>query len=228
MDNNIDNNVDFGRWTTPKSWDEVTLGKFQEIERLYDGDGKPGIRDIIAVLCGKSADEVNSLPLEFLGRIMEDISFIEDRPADKEPTNKVDVGGETYSVHTENKLRVGEYVAVDTAMKADRHNYAAILAILCRKENEVYDSRFENEVLGERIRMWEQVPVTDVLEVVDFFLQLYVVSQSPTLLSSQAREAIELTRRNIGTLRQNGEISRRSMKSAMKELKRLEKSISSI
>jgi hypothetical protein len=154
--------------------------------------------------------------------------FLQEKPEEKKPTNSVEINGERYTIHTENKLKVGEYVGADTAMKGDKHNYAAILAILCRKDGELYDSKFENEVLEDRIRMWEGVPVTDVLPLIGFFFELYITLQMPTLLSSKAMEAIDLTRKDIETLHQNGEISRRYMKSQMKKLRKLEKSINSI
>ena len=50
----------------------------------------------------------------------------------------------------------------------------------------------------------------------------------PTLLSSKARELVDLTRKDIETLQKSGGISKRSMKSAMKKLKKLEKSINTI
>ena len=123
---------------------------------------------------------------------------------------------------------MGEYIAADTAMKGDKHNYAAFLAILCRKDGELYDSKFENEVLEDRIKLFEKQPVTNVLAIISFFLSLYVTLQMPTLLSSKVMEAIDLTRKDIETLQKNGAVSKRSMKSAMKKLKKLEKSISTI
>lgn len=123
---------------------------------------------------------------------------------------------------------MGEYVAADTALKGDKHNYAAILAVLCRKDGEIYDSKFENEVLEDRIKMWEGAAVTEILPLIGFFFELYITLQMPTLLSSKAMEAIDLMRRDIETLQRNGEISKRYMKSAMKKLKKLEKSINSI
>ena len=220
---------DFGEWRVPTCWEEVTLKQYQEIERYYEGKDKDfDVREVLHIFCDKSIDEINELPLEFLEEIMAHLLFLQTKPEEKKASNKVMVNGETYIIHTENKLKVGEYVATDTAMKGDKHNYAAILAILCRKDGEIYDSKFENEVLEDRIRMWEEVPVVDVLPLIGFFLQLYITSAMPTLLSSKAMEAIDLTRKDIETLHQNGEISRHYMKSQMKKLRKLEKSINSI
>lgn len=224
-----DNTIDYGSWTVPTSWEEITLKQYQEIERFYDDKDKNfDLREVIHIFCNRTIDEINALPAEFLETIMQHLAFLQTKPDDKEPRNWVDIKGERYTVHTENKLKVGEYIAADTAMKGDKHNYAAILAILCRKDGEVYDSRFENEVLEDRIKMWEEVPVVDVLPIVSFFLSVYVTLQMPSLLSSKVREALDLTRKDIETLQKNGAISKHSMKSAMKKLKRLEQSINII
>lgn len=221
--------IDYGMWYVPSKWDDIDLGTYQELERFYeDKDEKFDIRKVIHILCHKTEDEVNSLPIEFLENIMEKLLFLQEKPTEEEPRNWVDIDGERYTVHTENKLRTGEYIASDTVIKGDRHNYAALMAILCRKDGEIYDSRFENEVLEDRIKMWEKVSVVKVLPIVNFFLQLYIISMSPTLLSSKVVEAINLTRKDIETSATNGEISKRSMRSAMKKLKKLEKSINSI
>ena len=221
--------IDLGTISVPTSWNEITLKKYQLIEEYYsDKDKKFDVREIIHILIDRPIDYVNSLPIEFLEDIMDKLSFLQTQPEEKKPTNTVIVDGERYTVHTENKLKVGEYIAADTAIKGDKHNYAAILAILCRKDGEVYDSHFENEVLEERIKMWEQVPVVDVLAIISFFLSVYITLQMPFLLSSKVREAISLSVKDIESLQKSGAISKRSMKSAMKKLRKLEKSINTI
>lgn len=221
-----DNIIDLGNITVPTSWDDITLGQYQEIERYYENeDRKFDIRDVIHIMCSMKEDDINAMPIEFLDRILERMSFIETPPERKEPRNWVEIGGERYTVHTENKLRTGEYVAADTLIKSDSHNYAGLLAILCRKDGEAYDSRFENEILEERQVLFEGIPVTDALRIIDFFLTLWVASESPTLLYSRVSEALDHTQSSIETSQRNGEISRRSMKSLMRRLDKLRKSI---
>lgn len=221
--------IDYGEWTVPTSWNDVTLKTYHEIERYYEDKDKDfDLREVIHIITNHTIDEVNALPVEFLDSMMEKMAFLQESPSNEKPTNSVEIDGEVYTVHTENKLKVGEYIAADTAMKGDKHNYAAFLAILCRKDGEIYDSKFENEVLEDRIKMWEKQPVTKILPVVGFFLNLYITLQMPTLLSSKVMETIDLTRKDIKTLQKNGAVSKRSMKSAMKKLKKLEKSISTI
>ena len=223
------NIIDLGSVTVPTSWNDITLKTFQEIERYYaDTDKNFNVIDVLDILIDKDRDYIMSLPEEFLTHILEKLEFLQTKPEEKEPRNWVEIKGERYTVNTQNKLKVGEYVAADTAMKADKYNYAAILAILCRKDGEVYDSKFENEVLEDRIKMWESIPIMDVLPIVSFFLNLWLASQIPSRLSSSIREGIDLTRSNIESLAKNGEISRRSMKSLTKKLTKLEKYLDSI
>lgn len=228
MDKN-ENIIDLGVWNVPKSWDEVSLKQYQEIERYYDGKEENfDVRKVLHILTNHTEDEINMLPIDFLEKIMGSLTFLQEPIKEEEPRNWVEIDGERYTVHTENQLKTGEYIASDTALKGDKHNYAAILAILCRKEGELYDSKFEAEVLEDRIKLFEKQPITKILCIIGFFLQLYITSMTPTLLSSKIREAIDLTRSNIETFAKNGELSKRSMKSAMKKLRKLEKSINSI
>ena len=223
------NIIDLGSVTVPTSWNDITLKTFQEIERYYaDTDKNFNVIDVIDILIDKDRDYIMSLPEEFLTHILEKLEFLQTKPEEKEPRNWVEIKGERYTVNTQNKLKVGEYVAADTAMKADKYNYAAILAILCRKDGEVYDSKYENEVLEGRIKMFEDIQIMDVLPIVSFFLNLWLAYQIPSRLSSTIREGIDLTRNNIESSAKNGEISRRSMKSLTKKLTKLEKYLDSI
>lgn len=226
-ENNV---IDYGSITVPTKWEDVTLGMYSEIERYYsENDEKTfDIRNVLHIMIGKDIDFINSLPVEFLDDIMEKMSFLQTKVTEQEPTNTLTINGEKYVVNIQNKLKVGEYVAVDSIIKDDKHNYAAMLAILCRKEGELYDSKFENEILEDRVKMWEQQPITDVLRVISFFLQCYMISAIPTLLFLKIKEAIDHTRNSIETSHKNGETTRRSMKSAMKKLRKLEKSIKNI
>ena len=220
---------DFGEYKVPVRWEDITLKQYMEIERYYaDKEKKFDIRDVLHILTNKSLDEINELPMAFTEKILEKLSFLMDKPEEKEPSNKITINGEDYIINFQNKLKTGEYIAADTIIKDDPHNYAAILAILCRKDGEIYDSKFENEVIEDRIKLFEEQPVMNIFPLIAFFINCYMILEIPTLLSTEIREGINLMRRDIENSHQNGEISKRSMKSAMKKLKKLEKSINSI
>lgn len=227
MDN--ENVIDLGKWTTPKSWDELTLKQFQAIEKYYsDKDKKFDVREVLELFTDHSRDEIDQLPIDFVDKLLNELTWLHEAPTWGESTNNIEIDGEKYQVNVMEKLKTGEYIAVDTVLKSDKNNYAAIMAILCRKEGELFDSKFENEVLGDRIKMWEKVGVTKVMPIISFFFELWLVSQKNTQLYSMVEEAISLTRKDIENSHKDGALSKRSMKSAMKKLKKLEKSIKSI
>lgn len=225
-----DNIINLGTWNCPRSWKELTLKQYQEIERYYADktDEQVDVREIMHILFNKTQDEIDALPIDVFERLLQELKWLSDKPQFDEPRAYVYINDVRYTVNVVEKLKAGEYIAVDTAIKADRHNYAAILAILCRREGEIYDSKFENEVLPSRIEMFEQVPVVDVMPIVNFFLQLWMVSVQLSQLSSMAKEAIDLTRQNIENLSKNGVLQRLYMKWLRTKLRRLTKSINSI
>lgn len=223
---------DFGKWVVPNSWEDLTLGKFQELERLYEGEEdkerKFDVRDVLDLMTDRTKDEINELPVEFTDMLLRKMYWLHEQPQFGKPSNKITVDGETYTVHTENEMKFGEYVALDTAMKGDKHNYAAMLAILCRKEGEIFDARFENEVLPSRIEFWKNVSVMKVMPIVSFFLELSSMSLQVSQLSSQIQEGINHILKHIETSKQNGVFSALYTKWQMRKLRKLQKSIKNI
>ena len=217
---------DFGEWSIPTDWSQLTLKTYEDIERYYkDKDSEFNVVDVLDILTDKSRDEINELPAEFLETILTHLSFLATQPKIDEPSNKIVIDGETYAVNVMERLKVGEYVAVDTVLKGDPHNYAAILAILCRKQGEIYDSKFENEVLDDRIKLFEKQPVIKILPIINFFLNCWAISGTLTLLSSKVEEAINLTRNSLETSVKNGEHSKLWLKWQTRKLRKLQKSI---
>jgi hypothetical protein len=247
-------NVDFQEWKVPTSWDDITVEKFSELERFYEGkDEKFNPIDVLHILCDKTADEVMALPIDFVEKILGQMEFLQTVPtaptASKpsfvekilgqirflhtapkapKPSNSIEINGEKYTVHTERQIKTGEFVAVDTVLKADRHDYASIMAILCRKDGEEYDSKFENEILPDRIELFKKQPITKILPIVTFFLSIWAISIAPSQLSSLIKEELNNTAKNIETLRKDGRLSLLSTMRLRRKLKKLRKSISHI
>lgn len=217
---------DFKEWKVPTRWEDLTLKTYEDIERYYkDGDKEFNVIDVLDILTDKTRDEINELPAEFLEIILTHLSFLTTAPKVDEPSNKITINGETYAVNVMEKLKVGEYVAVDTILKNDRHDYASILAILCRKQGEVYDSKYEAEIFEDRKKMFEEQPVIKILPIVNFFLQLYATSEIPSLLSSKVENAIDHIQQNIATSDRIGVFKKYYLNWRMKKLRKSLKSI---
>lgn len=220
---------DFGEVKVPKDWSEVTLKKYQEIERYYEDKDKAfNVLDVLDILIDKDKDYIMSLPTEFLDTILAHLVFITLSPEVGEASNKIVVDGVEYKINVMEKLKLGEYVAVDTVLKADKHDYASILAILCRKEGEIYDSTYEAEVFDKRKEMFENQPVTKILPIVSFFLDLYITLETPSQLYTQVESAISHIQQTIDSSQKIGASKRLSLNWQMKKLRKSLKSIKRI
>ena len=215
--------IDLGVWNLPKSWDDVTLAKFSNLQRIK-GEGEAQIYDLLQALCDKTRDEVMQLPIEFVEKMLNRMDFIYTTPEIAAPTNKIEIDGETYQVNYLEKLKAGEYISFDTVIKSDQYNYAAMLAILCRKPDEIYDSKFEAEKFEDREKMFGNQPITKILPIINFFLNLYMVSEMPSHLYSQVEEAINLTRQDIENSPNLGRSRKFFLKWRVKKLQKLLKS----
>lgn len=221
MKDNEKDIIDYGEWTIPTSWDQITLDMFSDIERYYaDKDKQFDIREVLHILTGKSNDEINALPAEFLDSILEKLSFINTRPEEKEPKNEIIIDGEKYFINTMEKMKTGEYVSFDMALKNDKHDYSSFLAILCRKQGEAYDSKYEAELFEERKKMFGGVSITKVLPLISFFLTLWFVQGSHSQLYSLVEEAINHIQQSIDNSPKIGVFKRRSLNSQMKRLRK--------
>ena len=222
-ENNI---IDYGKWIVPTSWNQITLKQYQEIEKFYENTENKSfdVREVIHILCDKTIDEVNALPVEFLDDIMEKMSFLQTKVTEQEPRNWIDIDGEKYTINFMEKLKAGEYISADGVLKNDKHNYAAILAILCRKDGEVYDSKFEAEVFDDRVKMFEEQSIVKILPIVSFFFDLYIKSEIPSKLYTMVEEALDHIQQSIDNSQKIGGWKKLYMKWRITRLRKLLKS----
>ena len=217
---------DFGEWNVPTSWAEVTLGQVQALDAL--NESTPSLTKVVSVLSRKPLEEVEQLPLQFTNSIISKMDFIRERP-EIEPSVSCVIGGERYSVNVAEDMKLLEFVAVEDILKNDKNDVAGVLAVICRKAGEVYDSEFENKTFAERKKMFLNASCMAVLPVIGFFLLRWELSEnSSRRYSVMKEEAQNLIAKNISLLRRNGGgagyFTRRSWE---RKLKRLGKYIDS-
>ena len=227
MDN--ENVIDLGKWTVPTKWDDVTLEMFQKIEKYYsDKDKDFDVREVLDIFTNKSRDEIDQLPIDFTNKLMNELSFLKEQPQYGDASPKIEIDGEEYCINVMEKLKTGEYVAIDTILKNDPHDYISILAVLCRKNGEIYDSKFEAEVFEERQKLFAKQPIMKIMPLISFFLSLYIVRMTHSQLYSEVEEGLNLIQQNIDNSENLGVFKRRSLNSQMKKLRKLLKSNKSI
>lgn len=214
---------DYGEWVVPTKWEDVTLRQLvkMDAERALDN---PSLAGIIGILCNKSVSEVEQLPVEFVESIVGKMGFIREQP-DVSASCSCHIGDEVYSVNVKEKLKLGEWVAFNSLSTEDPDYSAKVLAIVCRKDGEVYDSKFENEVLPERVEMFLNAPCTEVLGVIAFFLNLFTVLETPSHLSSLKSAAESCIQTLLETTDKDGDGKPYFTNSQRKKLKKLAKYI---
>lgn len=221
-----DFNYSFGDWTIPTSWEGVTLEMYQKLEEIYEGENVD-IRDIIACLANKERKDVDELPTEFFEELLKSIAFIKEKPETPEPSSSIEISGEAYQINIMEKLKTGEFIDSQMALEGDKHNYALLFAILCRKENEVYNDEFIANILPERVELFKKQPIMKILPLVGFFLQVWKISVLPFLLSSKVEEAIDLTVDDIKSSRKGGVGKALSSALWIRKLRKLKKQLRS-
>ena len=227
MDN--ENVIDFGSWTVPTSWEDVTLKMFQEIEKYYsDKDKKFDVREVLDIFTDHTRDEIDQLPINFTDKLLNELSFLKEQPKYGDASASIEIDGEKYSINVMEKLKTGEYVAIDAILKSDPHDYISILAVLCRKNGEIYDSKFEAELFEERQKLFAKQPIMKIMPLISFFLSLYILRMTHSQLYSEVEEGLNLMEQNIESSRANADLSELSSRRLMKKLRKLRKSIKSI
>jgi len=220
MDN--ENVIDFGKWTVPTSWEELTLKQFQEIEKYYSNKDKDfDIREVLHIFTNKTEDEINALPIVFTNELMNKLMFLKDKPKDYEPSNFIEIDGVRYGINIMEKLKTGEFVAIDTILKNDPHDYISIFAVLCRKDGEIFDSKFEAEEFGKRVELMGKQPAIKMLPLIAFFFNLYVVRKTHSLLYSEVEEGLNHIQQSINNSENLGVFKRRSLNSQVNKLRKL-------
>ena len=218
--------MDFGEWNIPTKWEQVSLKQYQQLQFIYEGE-KVDIRDVIAILTKKEKKEIDELPTEFFQSIMEAISFVYEKPETGEPTSKIEISGETYQINFTEKLKTGEFVDSQMAIEADKHNYALLFAILCRKAGEIYDDDFIANILPDREKMFEEQPITNILPLVGYFFQLWKIYAIPTFLSSTIEAGVNQLAKDIKSSQKLGVGKKLYLKWQMKKLRKSLQSIKS-
>lgn len=161
----------------PQSWDEITLNKYQKIHKAYIENEKPNSIEILAIILDMEKEELEKMPATVVTNVYSRLTFLQDK-IDDTPSDRIEIDNEIYKVNTEEELKFGEFVDFNTILDEDPYNYAAMIAILCRKENEPYNDDFIANKFKERVEMFNNQPITKIIKIITFFLLCSVISKS--------------------------------------------------
>ena len=214
--------------TIPTSWDEITLNQFVKLQSLYANENKPSFNEIISVLTNIELNELNEYPYFIIEKLMDKLDYLSQEITDK-VSNKIEINGETYQINYLEHLKFGEYVDVNTVIDGDKNNFKAILAILCRKEGEIYNDDFIALELNKRMDMFDMQPITKVYPLINFFLTLSMTSEHnmKSYLENLKDLANHTVQHYINSLK-SGLGRKRFLNWRMRKLQKLKKSLECI
>lgn len=215
--------------TMPTSWNDVTLEQFQNITKLYDNETKPTMLDIISVLTNIEKKELEQYPTEVINVILQQANYVNTNVMNTPSSNVFFFEGKNYRINTEEEMKFKEFVDAQTVLEQDKRNYAAILAIICRLPNEIYDDDFIANKLNERIKMFNEAPIIKITPLINFFLNLLITSKmNMNQYSTRLKELVSKCLDNIETSLINGAGKKHSLKSQMKKLQTLKEQLKCI
>lgn len=225
-------NINLGKYSVAKSWDDVTLLQWQNYMRKVGEkeDNKVDVIDTIVAFSDIPKEILMQCPTDLFEAIVGHLKWLNE-DFQREATDKVKINGETYLINIMEKLKVKEYLDVNTVIQADKYNYAMMFAILCRKPNEIYDDEFIAEKLPQRIKMYEQAPLSEVFGLISFFLLSYLEYENNfrnfSMVQEMHKEVEELVKNTRTLLRHMPFITLLHPQQIIR-LRKLEKSLKNI
>lgn len=191
--------IDLGNYNIATSWDEVTLEMWEKYVRKASEAENNSVDVITTLECFSNIprDVIHQIPTDLFEKILLNLQFAKDEPQ-SEPSNKIVIDDEEYIVNTMEKLKVKEYLDLQTVIENDKFNYTYMLAILCRKKGEEYNEEYIADKISKRAEMFSKASINKIMPLLAFFLSLWAIyeirSLNSSMVSSIKSEAIELVR----------------------------------
>lgn len=177
---------DFGKVNIPTKWEDVSVGQYVQLQNLVEESKEVGVDKykVLSIFIDIDIEEIYTMPIQFVDKMMSNLLFLQQEPQ-FEPRNEIWIDGEKYFINYAEQMKVKEYEDIDTIVKNDSSNLGAMLAILCRKkigeytdpltkevyeQNEEYNSFFANTQFDKRMEYFNNLPITDALPLIAFFL----------------------------------------------------------
>lgn len=224
--------IQLGKYKVAEKWEDVTLLQWQNYVRNASSKEDNSV-DIISTLETFSdipRSVINQMPTDLFESVIGRLKWITEQP-DQTPSQSVEISGETYMINVMEKLKVKEYLDLNTVIENDKFNYAMIFAILCRKQGEEYDEEFIADKLPDRLEMFEQMNCVDGMKLIAFFLTCFIEletrSRNSLVVQAIKEDAQKLVKSIRSSLKPMDFITPSRVRQIL-TLRKLEKSIKNI
>ena len=160
-------NLEIGKkkYKIPQNWDEISIGKFQEMMNIPDDlVKKEYFLKVVCVLGSIPYDEFKQVPYYEFTKLEDELTFVFDKLPEEIKTEWT-FDGKTYKYYSDfSKITTGEYIDLD-GMSKDTENLHLLLAIAYRETDE-----YNSDEVGERAKIFkEHMPVSVAIAAKIFF-----------------------------------------------------------
>lgn len=209
----------------PTCWEDIKLEDWMKIQELYYNTDNIEFKDIIQIFV---EDDIKSIPVSIVNALTQRMSFFKDN-LKNEPSNEIVIDDIRYRINIEEEMKFGEFVDSQDVLQQSRTNYAAVLAILCRKVGEEYNDDFIENEYEKRVELFKSQPITKIYPLIGFFLLQWTKSENILVrYTERLKEAAINAVNNIETSANDGDGRKRFTKFQMKKLLKLKEYLKSI
>lgn len=224
--------IQLGKYKVAEKWEDVTLLQWQNYVRQASEseDNSVNIIGTLEAFSDIPRSVINQMPTDLFESVISRLKWITEQP-DQTPSQSVEISGDTYTINVMEKLKVKEYLDLNTVIENDKFNYSMIFAILCRKQGEEYDEEFIADKLPDRLEMFEQMNCVDGMKLIAFFLTCWVEletrSRNSLVVQAIKEDAQKLAKSIRSSLKPMDYITPSRVRQIL-TLRKLEKSIKNI
>lgn len=177
------------------NYEEMPLGIYTKILSILEDEKRDDLSTqvaLVAVLTGKTEQEVLLLPVPEFSDLSHQLGFLETPPAEKvleEAPKTIELNGHKYEVHTDpTALTTAQFVDYQTAIKAGRDGWPGLVSILLVPEGKGYGHTGAGDPLAydaEEVKrdVADYMPVTLANALANFFWRQSVASARASLTS---------------------------------------------
>lgn len=182
-------------------WSDISINKFQKIYEAQQEGGEDMLFKVLAIVEGKTLDDILNTPMSKLEGLMKDIQFLYSEPRVPFVKFKFDLNGSKYKIWMKpTEMSVAQYIDFTTLAPKYTTNLSQFLSTVVIPEGHKYNDGYD---LDKAIKdIGEYMPVTDGLAVAGFFLTWFETYAHLSLKSSIRKLKVLVRREKNPELKQ--------------------------
>jgi len=173
----------------PDSWDDVTIGQFQEINSLTSEDHERTI-DVISILIDEDPELIRKFDVSTFTTLINMLTWTNEMPSDANYKPIITIGDEQFGLVPKlQNLTVGEWMDLDTLLKDPMTNMHQVMSVLYRPLVTAFNDRDRlideydfDKMERQAIKFQEHVKISDVYGALVFF---YLIGNEYTRITAE-------------------------------------------